>query len=425
MVKILISHITGNENTRNIVYGLQKAQLLHSFIVSIAVYKNSFCYYLSYFKPFAFFRKRELPTTLKRYTVTYPFKEIGRQLSLKFKFKKLISIENAIFSSYSEARYIDNKTSRYLEKFSEDIDIVYCYEDIALNTFKKAKQLHKFRVYELPVAYWRFLHALLATERDNNPDWYITINNLKDSEKKLSDKDKEIEMADVIFVASSYTKKSLSLFPGNLPPVYVIPYGFPPVNNSRTYSLLTRDKIKLLYVGNLSQGKGLSYMFDAVEGLDDFYELTVVGSGDLSQCDALKRAIDKHHYSPPMAHDKILKLMSESDIFIMPSLSDGFGLVITESMSQGTPVITTDRTCGPDIITDGKDGWIVNAANSVEIKKLLVELKENKEEIIRVGKNARETAKKRPWNIYQSDVVNAINNAYNTWEKVIGKHKVE
>ena len=51
--------------------------------------------------------------------------------------------------------------------------------------------------------------------------------------------------------------------------------------------------------------------------------------------------------------------MREHDVFVFPSLFEGFGLVITESMSQGTPVITTDRTAGPDLIKNDENGWLL------------------------------------------------------------------
>ena len=50
--------------------------------------------------------------------------------------------------------------------------------------------------------------------------------------------------------------------------------------------------------------------------------------------------------------------MKEHDVLIFPSLFEGFGLVITEAMAQGTPVITTDRTAGPDVISDNENGCL-------------------------------------------------------------------
>ena len=58
MNKILISHITGNENTRNSVYGLLKKNMLFSFLVSIAVYRDAWYYRLLSFKPLRFLKKR-------------------------------------------------------------------------------------------------------------------------------------------------------------------------------------------------------------------------------------------------------------------------------------------------------------------------------------------------------------------------------
>lgn len=403
-MKILISHSRGNENTRNVVYGLYNANLLYSYIVSVAVYRCDWFYRFLHFKPFAIFLRRELPSYLKKRTTTFPYMELCCQISNKLRLKWLTKFESSIFSFYKASQYIDKKTSTFLKRHSNEIDVVYCFENEAMNTFNVAKSLGKLCIYDLPIGYWRFLHQLLDAEKENNPQWAVTINALRDSKKKLEQKDNELEMADYIFVASSFTKKSLSLFPGKLPPIFVVPYGFPPVNDNRSYPSLDKRKIKLLYVGSLTQRKGISYMFDAVKGLENDYELTVVGGGDLDECRVLKESLQHYHYFPSLPHDKILKLMSESDIFLFPSLFEGFGLVITEAMSQGTPVITTDRTCGPDIITDGENGWIIEAASSDAIKDLLIRLKSNRNEIVRLGKNARETARTRPWKIYQEEM---------------------
>ena len=97
MIKLLVSHTTGNENTRNIIYGLYDKKLLHSFVVSIAVYKESLYYVISCFKPFSFLKKRVFPYVLKNYIVTFPFKEIGRQISVRLKLKSFVYFEDSFF----------------------------------------------------------------------------------------------------------------------------------------------------------------------------------------------------------------------------------------------------------------------------------------------------------------------------------------
>lgn len=407
-MKIQISHSRGNENTRGVVRGLYEKQMLQSYIVSVAVFANDFFYSLFRLKFLNIFLRRELPVYLKKYTVQYPYKELACQFVSRLKFRRVVNFFWSFYSFDKVSEYIDKQACKHLKSNSKEIDVVYCFENEAVRTFEMAKILGKKCIYDLPIGYWRLLHELLGKEKVIHPEWSITIEALGDGDEKLMNKEKEIQLADAIFVASSFTKKSLSLYPGKLPPVYVVPYGFPSVNDNRTYSLNEKRKIKLLYVGALTQRKGISYMFEALEGLETDYELTIVGGGAIDDCPALRNALDKHRYLSTKPHDEVLKLMSESDIFIFPSLFEGFGLVITEAMSQGTPVITTDRTCAPDIITDGENGWIVEAASSDSIRELLIKLGSNRQKIVSVGKRARETARNRPWTVYQEEMTKKI-----------------
>ena len=68
--------------------------------------------------------------------------------------------------------------------------------------------------------------------------------------------------------------------------------------------------------------------------------------------------------------------------------------MITEAMAQGTPVITTERTAGPDFIKHGENGWLVNAGSAEAIKIILEEIILHRDIIAEVGKQALETAEK-------------------------------
>ena len=147
--------------------------------------------------------------------------------------------------------------------------------------------------------------------------------------------------------------------------------------------------------------------------LEDKIDLTVVGSGNIESCPILKNELERIKYIPSLSHEAILKLMSEHDLLIFPSLFEGFGLVITEAMSQGTPVITTERTCGPDVITDGKDSWIVKAGSSQPIKDLLEQFINNPSILHIVGRNALLKASLRPWSCYEEEIAVSIENFIN------------
>ncbi len=83
-------------------------------------------------------------------------------------------------------------------------------------------------------------------------------------------------------------------------------------------------------------------------------------------------------------------------------------MVITEAMSQGTPVITTDRTAGPDLITHNENGWLIEAGSTLALKKCIEELLAKPQQIAEAGKAARETARHRPWEVYGRELAEAV-----------------
>ena len=409
--KITIYHPFGNANTRAAVDGIYKQGILESFHTCIACFKETFLYKLSSFGPLKELRRRYFSSFLQNKTITHPFKELGRQIAPKIKFNSLIAHEKGIFCVDNICHDLDTKVAKYIQKNKEKIGGVYAYEDCALKTFGTAKSNDIKCIYDLPIGYWRAMQSLLNEERTKNPEWAITLGGFNDSDKKRQRKDAELQLADKIYVASSFTKKTLEMYPGKLADIEVIPYGFPPVNTKRKYDDIQNRKIRVLFVGGLSQRKGLSYFFEAIKGLEDKIEATVVGRGNLDACPALKKALSIVNYIPSLPHDEILKLMATQDLFIFPSLFEGFGLVITEAMSQGTPVITTDRTCGPDIMNNGIDGWVIKAGEP--IRDLLLTFISNPIILIKAGQAAIHTASQRPWSVYEKELADSINSFLN------------
>ena len=100
--------------------------------------------------------------------------------------------------------------------------------------------------------------------------------------------------------------------------------------------------------------------------------------------------------------------MKNSDVLIFPTLIDAFGMVISEAMSQGTPVITTFNSGGPELITHNEDGWLIEAGNSDAIKNILENLLTNRNLTKEFGQNSLVKAEQRSWQDYQNDVCTFI-----------------
>ena len=409
-MKLILSHSQGNANVRATAVSFAEADLLQEFHTSIACFPGSALDALGGINFLSEVRRRHFDERLKRFTHTSPIKEMGRLLSLKAGLAKFTKHETGMFCVDAVIRGLDRKVASGLKKaVNSGADGVYAYEDGAEFLFREAKHLGMQNFYDLPTGYWRAKLRILEAEKKRYPEWQSTIRGLIDSDEKLKRKDEEIKMADRIFVASKFTASTLLDFPGPLPPVQIIPYGFPPVTNAKKYNTNNGElPIKLLFVGSLSQQKGVADLFKAVDALGKSISLTLVGRKPTDDCPALNNALEKHNWLPSMPHDKILQLMREHDVLVFPTLFDGFGLVITEAMSQGTPVIATYNSAGPELIEHKKNGWLVEAGSVSALQATIQELINNPAIISEAGTVAMETARSRPWSVFRAELSNAI-----------------
>src|SRR5690606_10190803 len=110
------------------------------------------------------------------------------------------------------------------------------------------------------------------------------------------------------------------------------------------------------------------------------------------------------------------------DVLVFPSLFEGFGLVITEAMSQGTPVITTDRTAGPEFIDHGRNGWLVEAGSTHALENSFDDLLTRPSLVRDVGHEALLTAQSRPWEVYGEELANTIMRTLNPIEHVLSRY---
>lgn len=408
-MNVLLTHPTGNANVRAVATGLQNAQMLSVFFTTIANYPGNVFDILSKLPGFSDFKRRRFDQDLEPQSNLWPWYELLRMGSSKAGLDKLIKHEKGIFSIDSIYRNFDKRVARSIKLAkNSNVNAIYAYEDGALHSFKEARRQSLQCFYDLPIGYWRTARRLMDVECEKWPDWAPTLKGFSDSAEKLNRKDEELRLANNIFVASSFTANSLKDFPEKLAPVEIIPYGFPPVFNTRKYLSFKGRPLRLLFVGGLSQRKGIANLFAAVKAIGKHVELTVVGRKAVANCAVLDEALARHTWIPSLPHAEILKLMRGHDILVFPSLFEGFGLVITEAMSQGTPVITTERTAGPDLIVDQENGWLVNAASTEALQKAIEDILYKPNLIEDVGRAAMKSAGKRPWNIYGQELSQAI-----------------
>jgi len=397
--RIAIAHPTGNTFSRSAAEAFYRSDLLDTFHTCIAVGEGSA-------NPIAnrlyAQRRCEIPQSLIR---TRPTRELVRlMLQKKGWFPSLHKHEIGTFCVDSVYQDLDRHVATWLSENDTPPAAIYAYEDGALASFEAARKRGIQRIYDLPIGYWRAARRIQSEEAERLPEWASTMPALIDSEPKLERKDAELELAEHIIVASRFTADTLKEAPISLPTPHVIPYGCPPTRETVTPQGDGKKPLKVLYVGGLSQRKGVAYLLDAVEALGSAVELTLVGKR-VGECKPLDIALQKYRWIDSLPHSGILEVMREHDVFVFPSLFEGFGLVLTEALSQGMPIISTHHTCAPDIIEDGREGFIVPIRDAAAISEKLTLLNEDRDRLQQMKEAALQRARSMSWQLYKDSLV--------------------
>ncbi len=408
---LLLSHPTGNANVRHAALGLARAGLLAELRTCLAIDPAAGWLRALPAGLAAQLRRRAVPEALLPFVHSRPGRELLRLLGGRGPLgRRLTRHETGLCCVDAVYQDLDRACARRVARGG--LTGVYAYEDGAAATFAAARARGIATFYDQPIGYWRAARRILSEEAEREPEWAATIAGNRDSAAKTARKDEELRRADVVFAATSFTRATLAEHPGFTAPVHVLPYGAPhydPTAPRSPYAAADRP-LRVLSVGSLGQRKGLSYLFAAAALAGRAIELTVVGTRPAEPCAALDRALAAHRWIASLPHDGILELMRRSDVFVFPSLFEGFGLVILEAMAQGLPVITTPHTAGPDLIADGVDGFIVPIRDAPAIAARLDSLHRDRDRLAAMGAAARAKAFSFTWTAYEDGLARLVQN---------------
>jgi glycosyltransferase involved in cell wall biosynthesis len=105
--------------------------------------------------------------------------------------------------------------------------------------------------------------------------------------------------------------------------------------------------------------------------------------------------------------------MSRNDVLVLPSLTEAFGLVITEALSCGLPVIVTPNSGGPEVISHGENGFIVPIRSSESIAEKLDLLHRDRDRLSAMSLSAFQRASECSWANYRARISQIIRDIVN------------
>lgn len=163
-------------------------------------------------------------------------------------------------------------------------------------------------------------------------------------------------------------RKFLKLYPQYENKVFLIPSGI-------NFEPILREKInraKIVTCANLIKRKNIDKLIFAVNDIPEM-ELKVIGSGN--ELKYLKKISNKNvKFTGYLEHDKVIEIFKQSDIFILPSVNETFGMVYLEAMASGCITVCTKNDGIDGIIKNNCNGFLIEP-NSTSIKSVINKIK--------------------------------------------------
>jgi glycosyltransferase involved in cell wall biosynthesis len=405
----LFSHPTGNANVRAALAGLYEAGALKEFHTTIATFPGNAWDVLGKSRWGRELSRRTYDERLRPLTVQHPFRELGRVLAGRLKLENLARHETGAFSIDAVYQAQDRIVAKHLRNHSGFYGGVYTYEDGALETLIAAKEQKIKCVYDLPIAYWQVSRQLLSEEAERLPAWKSTMGGgVTDSEAKLERKTRELELAEVVVCASQFVARSLPEAARNEKKIVVPVFGSPNSSGKRNAPSGVGKKLRILFVGSMSQRKGLGDLFGAMKLLNrNDVELVVMGMPQVPM-EFYQKEFGGFIHEGSRPHGEVLALMRSCDVFCLPSIVEGRALVMQEAMSQGLPLIITPNTGGEDLIDEGVTGFLVPIRRADKIAEKIAWFADHRSAFPEMSLAAQAKAARLTWESYGQTIANAI-----------------
>mgnify|MGYP006288441047 CR=1 FL=1 len=169
-------------------------------------------------------------------------------------------------------------------------------------------------------------------------------------------------------------------------------------NNLLRTSIDAEDKPILLFVGRLVKEKDLDDLIEVNHILQDRnldFKQVFVGSGPFHE--QLENALPDAYFTGTLGGDLLSGWYASSDIFVFPSTTETFGLVVQEAFSSGVPVVGVKSGGVKNLIKDGVNGYLAEPNNVEDIADKVATLIENQELRENLGTMARKKVLDRSW----------------------------
>ena len=265
--------------------------------------------------------------------------------------------------------------------------LVYAFVQVGLEALEWARACGVPTVLDNPNGH---IQGFARVYRDEWGRWVGGRYHGHPTSKMIDRVEREYELADRIRVSSDWAKQSMVRHGVPEGKVFVCPQ---PVNRVRFGPPADRlpldGPLRIVYVGSLDLRKGFVYLLKAARAVGSTrVRLELVGgTGDRGAKALLAR--ERAGLEVIVSPGDPVPAYHRAELFVLPSLEDGFGFVTAEAMACGLPVVVTDQCGSAGWVRPGESGWIIPSGDVTALVRTLENALANRSDLVAMGKAAR------------------------------------
>jgi glycosyltransferase involved in cell wall biosynthesis len=223
---------------------------------------------------------------------------------------------------------------------------------------------------------------------------------------------REYAMANDIVVLSSFARRTFEEEGVSPSKLAVLPLGvdvaaFRPSANAideRERRILSGKPLNVLYVGALSYQKGLFDLARVIETLPGSrFRFTLVGPATPESATTVRSLAARADVMGKVPQRDLPAFYEKADVFVFPTIQDGFGMVLAQAKASGLPILTTPNSAALDLVTPGRDGWIVPIRNAEAIEERLLWCADNRATVAGMTRLIADQFQPRDWSRVAAD----------------------
>lgn len=202
----------------------------------------------------------------------------------------------------------------------------------------------------------------------------------------------EWDRADLVVVNSAWSRTCLEQ--QGVPPskLRVVPLAYdPPTETARARIRARGAGVRVLWLGQVILRKGIACLLESARRLSALpVEFVIAGPIGISPA-AVAAAPENVRFLGPISRTLVSRVYAGADLFVLPTLSDGFAITQLEAMAHGLPVIATPR-CG-EVVVPGQSGLIVPPGDAEALAAAIAGLVQNREALAAMALEALERSR--------------------------------